>query len=351
MMRLAMVQLNGNIIARHDSLGGNPQNIGWTNFSRRIFDGIKGLVNHASITMERVFPLPVGAAFGIAGLSDKQDIKRLFDISASYFPNIPALFMSDGLASLFGLSQNGRGMVTISGTGSIAMASPGFEILPNRENWATWPLSQEYSRAGGWGAIDRDPGSGWWFGTQAILWALRVYQKAEKPGPLSQMIERETGLVGRDLAIWAGEGEKSKVAALTPLVFQLRKEDKKAQEIVDNGLLALVETGKTALRSAGLLENCEKGQGDSRDQSGKNHRATEKVRGGENNRAFDIALTGGIFGAHEFFAEKYAGEMRKCCPWAKVKYVKEPAILGLIRLLLNFLEIKNPAEIEFAKGD
>lgn len=141
-----------------------------------------------------------------------------------------------GWAGSLGLAD---GINVVSGTGSICYGQRG----------------SASARAGGWGEVIGDEGSGYWIGVRALQAATRMSDGRQPVGPLLAMITDELGLAAPlDLVDvvhnrWAGD--RGRIAGLTPLVAEaVRRGDVAATAIMvaaATELALLVETTRSAL--------------------------------------------------------------------------------------------------------
>jgi N-acetylglucosamine kinase-like BadF-type ATPase len=110
-------------------------------------------------------------------------------------------------------------------------------------------------RAGGWGEVFGDEGSGYWLGVHALQAFSRMSDGRQTPGPLLEIVREHLGL-GEDLDLidlvlnqWLTD--RSRIAALSrPLVQAARADDPAAAALLDRAadeLVLLVETTRRRL--------------------------------------------------------------------------------------------------------
>ena len=103
---------------------------------------------------------PAAICLGIAGVDRPHDNAIIRGIMRRIGHKAPVLVVNDALAALVaGAGDDGPGIVLIAGTGSICYGR-------NEDGRA--------ARAGGWGYILGDEGSGWWIGRQALSAVMRA---------------------------------------------------------------------------------------------------------------------------------------------------------------------------------
>jgi glucosamine kinase len=103
---------------------------------------------------------PAAICLGIAGVDRPHDNAIIRGIMRRIGHKAPVLVVNDALAALVaGAGDDGPAIVLIAGTGSICYGR-------NEDGRA--------ARAGGWGYILGDEGSGWWIGRQALSAVMRA---------------------------------------------------------------------------------------------------------------------------------------------------------------------------------
>jgi N-acetylglucosamine kinase-like BadF-type ATPase len=181
---------------------------------------------------------------GMAGVDRPHEAAVVREIAARLV-EVPAdrvLVVNDALIALeAGAPGGGPGVVLISGTGSIAYGRDGHGRA---------------ARAGGWGAVLGDEGSGYWLGRQALRTVMRA---SDGRGPATTLaplvfahygIEDARGLVDR---IYYGDARPSAIAALGTLVGDAaRQGDASAQRLVDIAAADLADAAHFVATKLGL---------------------------------------------------------------------------------------------------
>lgn len=159
-------------------------------------------------SLERIFRAMPGdvarvGAF-LAGCVTADDHNRLRAIVQRVWPRALIEVGSDrdsGFATAFGDED---GILVIAGTGSAVTGRKAGRI----------------ERAGGWGQLLGDQGSGYSLGMQALRCVLTHYDLTRRVSQLATDILRTLGLNRlRDLIRWAAEADKMSVARLAPVAF------------------------------------------------------------------------------------------------------------------------------------
>jgi len=147
----------------------------------------------------------------------------------------------DCRAALAGGLSGRSGIVLIAGTGTSC-----YGRNPAGESW----------RAGGWGPLIDDEGSGYWLGIQAMRAAVRDYDGRDKPTRLSAMVQQALGLADlNDLMnrLYAAGMSRTEIAGLAPVVFAAAEaSDPAAGALIRAGCQAMAECVAAAARRLGL---------------------------------------------------------------------------------------------------
>jgi N-acetylglucosamine kinase-like BadF-type ATPase len=109
---------------------------------------------------------------GIAGVDRAEDAAVIRGILRRIGQKAPVLVVNDALIALEAGAGDGAGIVIIAGTGSICYGR-------NEKGQA--------ARAGGWGYVLADEGSGWWIGQRAIMAVMRQF---DGRGPATSLTPR-----------------------------------------------------------------------------------------------------------------------------------------------------------------
>lgn len=230
---------DGRVLAEVRGPGANLQNAGELQVER---------VLHEVITeVTKGVPCPEALCVGMAGVDRAREAAVVQGILSRIAPRSRAIVVNDALIALEAGVPGGPGVVLISGTGSIAYGR-------NSDGGA--------ARAGGWGYLLGDEGSGYWLGRQALRAVVRA---ADGRGPHTALTGRVLGHFGiarmQDLVreIYEGTFEPSTVAAVASQVEGAAAEgDDIAMHIIDTGarelgLAALSVCGKLGLSRGPVL--------------------------------------------------------------------------------------------------
>lgn len=148
----------GTLIAEARAGGANLQAAGELHVEKVIHDVMEEAIGDRDI-------VPAAICLGIAGVDRPEDSATVRGLMRRIGYKARTLVVNDALVALEAGAPGAPGVVVISGTGSIAYGR-------NSRN--------EGARAGGWGHVLGDEGSGFWIGRAALRAVLR---EADRRGP------------------------------------------------------------------------------------------------------------------------------------------------------------------------
>jgi N-acetylglucosamine kinase-like BadF-type ATPase len=239
---------------------------------------------------------PVAICLGIAGVDRPQDAESVRGIMRRIGAKARTLVVNDALVALVAGAgaEDTPGVVIIAGTGSIAYGRDG---------------SGRAARAGGWGYLLGDEGSGFWVGRRALSAIVRA---ADGRGPSTQLSElvmtrlqpvRPSDLIRetyyRDL-------RRTAIAGLAPLVQQARDAgDAVAAEILNQAANELTAAAASVVSRLGM-------------------------RG----EVFPTILAGGIFKAVPWLADEVMRLMNEIAPRSESRVLEVEPAVGAVRLAI-----------------
>ena len=239
---------------------------------------------------------PVAICLGIAGVDRPQDAEAVRGIMRRIGAKARTLVVNDALVALVAGAGAGDtpGVVIIAGTGSIAYGRNG---------------TGRAARAGGWGYLLGDEGSGFWIGRRALSAIVRA---ADGRGPSTQLTDlvmnrlrlvRPSDLIRetyyRDL-------RRTAIAGLAPLVQQARDAgDAVAAEILNQAAAELTAAAASVISRLNM-------------------------RG----EVFPTILAGGIFKAVPWLADEVMRMMSEIAPRTQARVLDVEPAVGAVRLAL-----------------
>jgi glucosamine kinase len=237
---------------------------------------------------------PAAICLGIAGVDRDDEARTVRAIMHRIARQSRVLVVNDALIALVAGAQDAAGIVIIAGTGSIAYGR-------NQRG--------EVARAGGWGHMIGDEGSGYWIGREALASVMRA---ADGRGPATAL--SADVLAHFDIAdvsrlpriVYDREQPRTGVAALGPLVQRAaQRGDAVATRILERAADELV---LAATSVATRLE----------------------MRGD----AFAGYLAGGVFRVVPWLAEELPRRLEEIAPRCQVQLLDEEPAVGAVWLAL-----------------
>lgn len=239
-----IVDARGRVLGR--GLGGpsNVDDVGAMTASANIAEAVR-----AARVEAKLEPSPFAAAFlGLAGVVSERDRTLIRGIAESLRLALPEHILIDHdcrIALAGGLS--GRpGIVLIAGTGSSC-----FGMNAAGESW----------RAGGWGSLISDEGSGYWYGREGLIATVRALDgRGQNTTVTAAMLEKLEVSHADDLLhrLYVTGLSRSEIAALGTLVMAAaRAGDSVALDLIEHGTLHLAECVAAVAHKLGLEATCE----------------------------------------------------------------------------------------------
>jgi N-acetylglucosamine kinase-like BadF-type ATPase len=219
---------------------GGPANLG--SVGAAVVEASRGAAVRAACAQAGVRPEDVASAcFGLAGCERPADRSALMEIVRRVGVTGPVRLENDAVVAWAGATRARPGAVVVAGTGSVAFGRTG---------------DGRSARAGGWGPLFGDEGSGFDLGRRAVRAALMAADGRGPATALGPLVERALGIAGAEDAVsvirWH-DAEPARVAALAPLVLRAADHgDGVALEIVASAGQALADMAVAVLARLGL---------------------------------------------------------------------------------------------------
>src|SRR5712691_4992190 len=205
---------DGSVLAEARGGGANLQAVGELEVEKVLHHVMEMAIGDREIRPEAI-------CLGIAGVDRPQDSDAVRGIMKRIGFKVRTLVVNDALVALTAGAGDAPGVVVIAGTGSIAYGRN---------------ATGRAARAGGWGHILGDEGSGFWIGRRALA---AVMRQSDGRGPttrLTELILTRMGLTDPAELIhevYDRNVRQQGIAALAPLVQQAHD----AGDAVASGLL------------------------------------------------------------------------------------------------------------------
>ncbi len=245
------------------------------------------------LTDERAGPA-AAICLGIAGVDRAEDAAVIRGILRRIGQKAPVLVVNDALIALEAGAGDGSGIVIIAGTGSICYGR-------NEKGQA--------ARAGGWGFMLADEGSGWWIGQRALMAVMRQF---DGRGPATSLTPRVLAHFGVSepfqlvYEVYYRDTRRRLIASLSEVVRASADEgDPVARELITAAAVELV----VGVRS--VAERLE-------------------MRGAQ----FPLVLAGSIFRVLPALREEVIERVAEVAPRSQPRLLEAEPALGAVRLAL-----------------
>jgi N-acetylglucosamine kinase-like BadF-type ATPase len=177
---------------------------------------------------------PAAICIGMAGVDREDETRAVHAIMQRVAPRSRILVVNDALIALAAGAGDEPGIVIIAGTGSIAFGRN---------------ARDEAARAGGWGHMIGDEGSGYWIGREALAAVMRSCDGRAPATALTAAILRHFNVA--DISqlpriVYDREQPRRSVSALGPVVQQASDSgDAIARQILDRAVDELALMART----------------------------------------------------------------------------------------------------------
>jgi len=291
---------DGTILGRGEAGPSNYQNVGQEAAQAALHAAIERAYQAAGLPLR---PAAV-ACLGLAGVDRPTDRAVIEGIVTRLNLARRALIVNDAVIALASATQTGRGVVVIAGTGSIAF---GINSRGQRR------------RAGGWGPLLGDEGSGYAIGAEALRRVVRAYDGIGVKTALTDAICAEWGLSnpqGLISVVYAIPTPRDRIAALGRVVFQVAE----AGDPVARAILK--QAGRGLGRTAGAV-----------------------IRGLRmTDEAFELAAAGSIFKSGAIYLDAFWSTVTALAPKARLVFPEREPAWGAVRLAIGEVDV-SPGEI------
>lgn len=287
--RGALADLEGHVWAREETGASNPHVVGAAAARAAVRRLVGALLERAGVPSDSI----AGWCCGMAGADRPEDREPFLALAEEFRCGDRLLVTTDALIALAGGTLSDRGVLVHAGTGSI--------VYGRDENTT--------ARAGGWGRLLDDAGSGYAIGREALRRVMRAYDGRDGATALRDSLlvalnlKHETELVG-----WSSTAgnDAAQVAALAPIVLSIAAQgDAAAIDIADAAADELVLMVRALERRIALSSST------------------------------SIVLSGGLFEHVEYYAQLVTDKLRFYYPDMPIGKPKLPPVAGALLYALN----------------
>jgi N-acetylglucosamine kinase-like BadF-type ATPase len=278
---------DGTVIAEARGGGANLQAAGELEVEKTLHQVMDAAVGPRPI-------VPAVICLGIAGVDREEDGAVIRAIMRRIGYRARILVTNDALVALVAGAGHRPGVAIIAGTGSIAYGRN---------------ARDEAARAGGWGYVLGDEGSGYWMGRLALRAVVRAADHRGEPTTLTpRLLEHFRLTRPQDLVheIYYRNARPSAIAALARYVQEAYEEgDRTATGILDAGARELVACARSVVTQLGMRDD-----------------------------PFTFVLAGGIFHAVPWLARELTHRLPDIAPSASVRMIDREPAHGAVALAL-----------------
>ena len=225
----------GRVLSEARGGGANLQAVGELEVEKVLYHVMEEAIGDRGVT-------PSAICLGIAGVDRPDDCAAVRGIMRRIGYKARVLIVNDALVALEAGAPGSPGVVIISGTGSIAYGR-------NQAN--------EAARAGGWGHVLGDEGSGYWIGRAALRAVLRESDHRGQKTALTPLLLKHFGIAqaqGLLHEVYYSNLRPSAIGSLAQCVeAAFREGDSAAIGILRAAANELEASGLTVARRLGLV--------------------------------------------------------------------------------------------------
>lgn len=291
----AIATEDGTILSQFEVGSSNPHSNSLDVVRENLGSLIKKLISDAKCSADDVTSI----ALGMAGVDRPEDRPMIVNLIREFLPKAEVTPVNDGVIALMGGALKPFGIIVISGTGSIA-----FGINE----------AGERVRAGGWGHILGDEGSGYGLSLQALRSVMMAFDGRIPPTKLTDLILGQLKLERPDQLLgWLRENNASKaeIASLSRLVHQAHEAgDAEATKIVNQEAEELSRTVEAVAKK--LFPNGETG--------------------------WEVIVAGGNLRKSDTYFAKFSDALAKKIPGVVVSRPRKEPVEGAVLLAIDSLK-------------
>ncbi|MBA3943334.1 MAG: BadF/BadG/BcrA/BcrD type ATPase [Herpetosiphonaceae bacterium] len=232
-----LADAQGRIVGRGMAGPSNYQAVGAEQAWQALEAALQAALADAQILRQEVRAV----CLGLAGVDRPADLALVHEWASRQWAGLPVMIVNDAQLVLAAGTPAGCGVALISGTGSIA-----YGARPDGQS----------ARAGGWGHLLGDEGSGYAIGLAALRAVVRA---ADGRGPATRLhgaVLEQWGLGAPESLIqrmYVDGIAAVEIATLTPVVVRSAAEgDGVAQAIIDDGCMELALAAVSVVRQLDL---------------------------------------------------------------------------------------------------
>lgn len=291
--------LDGAILAEAQGAPSNFQIIGIEQSANVIFSLIQSCCHSIGCSVEQIGSTVAGIA-GAGRPSDQENLRNgILDIAHAQHLELTNLTVeSDARIALEGAFSGKPGIIVIAGTGSI--------VYGKDERGKTY-------RAGGWGRLIGDEGSGYIIGQQALRAVAKSFDDSSAKTVLKKLFEKKFGLNSQESIIHALYKDNFDISSLVPTVVEAAsKGDSAAKKILELAASELVELIQITLKK----------------MNARVRRPSKRP----------LALIGGLVTAEHYYSHKVTASIRKHVSSVSIQAADSSPVVGASLMAIGKLK-------------
>lgn len=291
-----LADLNGTVVAETQGGPSNFQIIGIEEAARNILDLVETCCHAVRCNNSAIGSMVAGLT-GAGRSADQHRVAEGIQNAAQkrgmYLQDLK--IESDARIALEGAFRGKQGIVLIGGTGSIVFAKNAKGTI---------------NRAGGWGRLIGDEGSGYQIGREAFRSVAKMLDGRGRKTRLARMFGTAFGLRAHEDIIRAIYREDFDLASAAPLVFRAaQQQDPVAIEILGSAACELIEALQAAIKGMG------------------------KTRRGIREK-MPLVLMGGLLESENVYSKKVKALIRKRLPDISIEKPIAPPVQGAVLMAI-----------------
>lgn len=291
--RAAIVDSDGNLRGEGRADAANFLRVGLAQAIRHVTQSVNEACRQAGIEPEQLN----AACIGLAGVAHPDNHQKMLNALREALPIASITLETDARVALAGATGNQPGVVIIAGTGSIACGIN---------------ARGRFARAGGWGPVMGDEGSGSYIGRRALEAVVMAYDYRGAPTSMMDPVLRHFGVSSPPelppVIYETSETEKGKIQAK---IAQLSRIAVEAAEKGDQVALQILRDSAEELAKAAVA-------------------VIEQLR--MEHDSFRVAYVGGVFESGELILAPLRAAIQKVAPRAEIAPPLDPPVIGAVNL-------------------
>lgn len=261
------------VLATHTAGGCNLNSVSAEHAKLALAEAVHGALSSAGIPASAVSSV----CAGVAGAVSPGVAEKISQFLTELLPNASIQVVGDSIIALEAAFAGGPGVVCISGTGSVAFGR-------NERG--------EFARAGGWGRLISDEGSGHWIGQRAVSQCLRAMDMGRSSALITGVMEKWR-IVTREQLVQRCHQQIPDFAELFPVVLAAAENgDLLASEILTLAGTELARVAQIVLRRLWVGRT-----------------------------PMEIAITGGVFAGSSRIRQIFSNVIRTDRPEVRVRHI------------------------------